>query len=321
MSLSSVPNALDDATHAALDKHINQVVRSVVDEERAFEDYGRMAYMFLLQTIVEFSNGTLDPKYLGLRVAGEAIMTLPELVAMLDVAWKSRSYRDIRNLGHFKIASYDRKAVDGFYEYLKSSSKTFAPVSDGGPLKYYAKFCSVVQSSGTGKSRLLYEAFHFGTMSPEDVLGKWNDSMFSWRSEDRKPFFLARKVPRWLIRLKPPAVTPPSNATSLYLRLPSGHGGTWSRYILARQAVREVVESGRRTLPSDPLPWELTSIDNFPFFSRFKQLPLTLQTIAWEEFPLNSGKLMENLEKQVIVTGSDKDALASGHADQERMGI
>ncbi|KAI6120838.1 hypothetical protein EV401DRAFT_1388153 [Pisolithus croceorrhizus] len=174
MSLSSVPNALDDATHAALDKHINQVVRSVVDEERAFEDYGRMAYMFLLQTIVEFSNGTLDPKYLGLRVAGEAIMTLPELVAMLDVAWKSRSYRDIRNLEILQvpkprqtnmenmlhralIASYDRKAVDGFYEYLKSSSKTFAPVSDGGPLKYYAKFCSVVQSSGTGKSRLLYE--------------------------------------------------------------------------------------------------------------------------------------------------------------------
>ncbi|KAI6124196.1 hypothetical protein EDD16DRAFT_1517629 [Pisolithus croceorrhizus] len=269
MSLSSVPNALDDATHAALDKHINQVVRSVVDEERAFEDYGRMAYMFLLQTIVEFSNGTLDPKYLGLRVAGEAIMTLPELVAMLDVAWKSRSYRDIRNLASRQtnmenmlhralIASYDRKAVDGFYEYLKSSSKTFAPVSDGGPLKYYAKFCSVVQSSGTGKSRLLYEL-----RSPEDVLGKWNDSMFSWRSEDRKPFLLARKVPRWLICLKPPTVTPPSNATRLYLGLPSGHDETWSRYILSRQ------------------------------------LPLTLRTIAWEEFPPKGGKLTENLEKQV----------------------
>ncbi|KAI6098515.1 hypothetical protein F5141DRAFT_1066869 [Pisolithus sp. B1] len=284
MSLSSVPNALDDATHAVLDKHINQVIRSVVDEERAFEDYGRMANMFLLQTIVEFSNGTLDPKYLGLRVAGEAIMTLPELVAMLDVAWKSRSYRDIRNLEILQvpkplvltvsvacllanqlqlpskalIASYDRKAVDGFYEYLKSSSKTFAPVSDGGPLKYYAKFCSVVQSSGTGKSRLLYEL-----RSPEDVLGKWNDSMFSWRSEDRKPFLLARKVPRWLICLKPPTVTPPSNATRLYLGLPSGHDETWSRYILSRQ------------------------------------LPLTLRTIAWEEFPPKGGKLTENLEKQV----------------------
>lgn len=45
--------------------------------------------------------------------------------------------------------------MDGFYDYLKSNNEKFR--GRGLERPYYAKFCSVVQSSGTGKSRLLIE--------------------------------------------------------------------------------------------------------------------------------------------------------------------
>lgn len=45
MSFSSVPNVLDDATHEALDKKVNNRVGPHPTE-----------YMFLLQIIVAFSN-------------------------------------------------------------------------------------------------------------------------------------------------------------------------------------------------------------------------------------------------------------------------
>lgn len=52
----------------------------------------------LLQAIMRYSDGTLDPRYDSSRASEEVFTTQPGLVAMLDAAWKSRSYRDIRNL-------------------------------------------------------------------------------------------------------------------------------------------------------------------------------------------------------------------------------
>jgi len=49
---------------------------------------------------------------------------------------------------------YYGSAVDGFYYYLMANNKKFC---DSTPGQYYAKFCSIVQSSGTGKSRLMTE--------------------------------------------------------------------------------------------------------------------------------------------------------------------
>ena len=46
---------------------------------------------------------------------------------------------------------YRGAAVDGLHEYLTHNEKSFR---EG---RYYAKFCSIVQSSGTGKSRMLTE--------------------------------------------------------------------------------------------------------------------------------------------------------------------
>lgn len=49
---------------------------------------------------------------------------------------------------------YVGEAVEGFFEYLASNNKKFSEKSSR---PYYGKFCSIVQSSGTGKSRLLTE--------------------------------------------------------------------------------------------------------------------------------------------------------------------
>jgi hypothetical protein len=46
---------------------------------------------------------------------------------------------------------YHGMAVDAFLEYLKDNEEKYRKGT------YYAKFCSIVQSSGTGKSRLLCE--------------------------------------------------------------------------------------------------------------------------------------------------------------------
>ena len=52
------------------------------------------------------------------------------------------------------VQDYHGRAVDGFYEYLRENNEKFSTENPG---KYYGKFCSIVQSSGTGKSRLLIE--------------------------------------------------------------------------------------------------------------------------------------------------------------------
>jgi hypothetical protein len=49
---------------------------------------------------------------------------------------------------------YVGEAVGGFYQYLAANNKKF---SQDLLRPYYGKFCSIVQSSGTGKSRLLTE--------------------------------------------------------------------------------------------------------------------------------------------------------------------
>ena len=47
---------------------------------------------------------------------------------------------------------YKGVAVNAFIEYLKRNDRAFNATSE-----YYAKFCSITQSSGTGKTRLLFE--------------------------------------------------------------------------------------------------------------------------------------------------------------------
>jgi hypothetical protein len=52
----------------------------------------------------------------------------------------------VSRLNESFIQPYSGAAVDGFVEYLEANNRKF---SHG---NYYGKFCSIVQSSGTGKS-------------------------------------------------------------------------------------------------------------------------------------------------------------------------
>ena len=52
------------------------------------------------------------------------------------------------------VRPYVGEAVDSFFDYLASNNNKF---SANLSRPYYGKFCSIVQSSGTGKSRLLTE--------------------------------------------------------------------------------------------------------------------------------------------------------------------
>ena len=52
------------------------------------------------------------------------------------------------------MQAYQGSAVDGLYNYLITNDQKFTNTR---PARYYAKFCSIVQSSGTGKSRLVTE--------------------------------------------------------------------------------------------------------------------------------------------------------------------
>ncbi|KAI6108318.1 hypothetical protein F5141DRAFT_1064501 [Pisolithus sp. B1] len=64
---------------------------------------------------------------------------------------------DLNVLHSAFIAPYYSKAMDTFYKYLEDNNRKFAHGSDSGSSTYYSKFCSIVQSSGTRKSHLLFE--------------------------------------------------------------------------------------------------------------------------------------------------------------------
>ncbi|KAH7903157.1 hypothetical protein BJ138DRAFT_1168488 [Hygrophoropsis aurantiaca] len=64
----------------------------------------------------------------------------------------------VAQLNNSFVQPYVGGAVDGFFEYLKANNKLF----NSRPC--YAKSCSIVQSSGTGKSRLLVELRHKGVI-------------------------------------------------------------------------------------------------------------------------------------------------------------
>ncbi|KAG1762739.1 hypothetical protein EV702DRAFT_1206236 [Suillus placidus] len=117
----------------------------------------------------------------------EILQQHPELRRMICHACQTRSFSQIADLEIFQIPQacdsparsardedrpdfpydpfvrpYIGKAVDGFYEYLKTNNMKFK--GNGLERPYYAKFCSIVQSSGTGKSRLMTELRNKGVI-------------------------------------------------------------------------------------------------------------------------------------------------------------
>jgi hypothetical protein len=95
-SLRSVPNDLDDATHARMD--------DLVLETAEDEPSNLTLAAFLLATIVSTSEGRLDSKYKANPSAKNLLRGDPNLVEMLKLAWMEKSFKAIRNLG--KSSSY-----------------------------------------------------------------------------------------------------------------------------------------------------------------------------------------------------------------------
>ncbi|KAH7902988.1 hypothetical protein BJ138DRAFT_1120865 [Hygrophoropsis aurantiaca] len=75
------------------------------------------------------------------------------------------------------IRPYNGAAVDGFIEYLKTNNRKF---SQG---NYYGKFCAIIQSSGTGKSRLIVELRHRKVIVIYMDLRSVNDNGFPERDD------------------------------------------------------------------------------------------------------------------------------------------
>lgn len=76
-----------------------------------------------------------------LPVDRESIPLDPEVLRRLEVSFRGE---------------YMGNAVDGLYKYLKNNTKLINNTIMSEE-QYYGKFCSIVQSSGTGKSRTMIE--------------------------------------------------------------------------------------------------------------------------------------------------------------------
>ncbi|KAH7882242.1 hypothetical protein F5I97DRAFT_1985411 [Phlebopus sp. FC_14] len=166
MSAQSPPpvsDLWDDEQHRELDHAINKALALIDPSSR----------LASLPSLIVEHCGRAAP----LRVPPDA--ALWELLPSLHNALANRQYRELRNLPIFREPAENAKttvatlqdpnqrqalqkafehpyrggAVDGFYEYLIRNNKLFSAQGT----TYYAKFCSIVQSSGTGKSRLMTE--------------------------------------------------------------------------------------------------------------------------------------------------------------------
>jgi hypothetical protein len=86
MSLETESNDLSDADHTRLDKLVLNIVNTYY------------APPFLLATIVEKSEGKLNPKYKANGTASALLNEHPDLRGELDIAWEAKSFKNIRNL-------------------------------------------------------------------------------------------------------------------------------------------------------------------------------------------------------------------------------
>jgi hypothetical protein len=90
MSPEPLPDVLDDATHARMDK----VVFDTFDYEPSSLPYATL----LLATIVSTSGGPLNSKYKENQHAKALLLEHPWLMDRLIGAWRDRTFKEIRNL-------------------------------------------------------------------------------------------------------------------------------------------------------------------------------------------------------------------------------
>jgi hypothetical protein len=89
-------NDIDDDTHARLD----QIVLQAVGRKPS----SALSLAILLLVIVSKSEGRLDPTFKDLDNAEAFLQQYPNLTPELRVAWKAKSFREIRSLSTLSLA-------------------------------------------------------------------------------------------------------------------------------------------------------------------------------------------------------------------------
>jgi hypothetical protein len=100
ITMETVPNDLDDDTHKAMD---DEILDTMGDDPYVASS--------LLTFIVNASSGRLDHKYVNPVNTKALIKANPKLKEMLDIAWKSKSFRTVRNLSWWTF-SEDEKSTE-----------------------------------------------------------------------------------------------------------------------------------------------------------------------------------------------------------------
>ena len=94
MALESAANILDGDTHVRLDEDVLDTCKDVVDPS----EFGTLAAVFLLATIVSNSEGTLNSQYGNTTNAKTLLLAEEELLEKLNDAWTQKKFEEIRNL-------------------------------------------------------------------------------------------------------------------------------------------------------------------------------------------------------------------------------
>ena len=96
--MESAANILDGDTHVRLDGVVLDTCNAVIEPSTL----GALAFL-LLATIVENSEGTLDPKYGNNTNAKTLLRTEEKLLEKLNDAWTQKKFKEIRNLSAIYI--------------------------------------------------------------------------------------------------------------------------------------------------------------------------------------------------------------------------
>ncbi|KAG9313113.1 hypothetical protein JVU11DRAFT_6563 [Chiua virens] len=196
MTPSSRDLIQDDGSNDGDRRRIDEEVQQVLAKRRSAEwraDPSLPELQGVLRAIIE-QDPRLDRKYADYQNQVDLLEKHPWIKGDIETAWKEKSYRNIRRLAILHPTTVRQNisperlsklraalsrpfrgdALEAFFNYLEQNDKAF----NNHPNQYYGKFCSVVQSSGCGKTRLMLElgkkdvcVLYMNIRSPEDTQG------------------------------------------------------------------------------------------------------------------------------------------------------
>ncbi|KAH7905489.1 hypothetical protein BJ138DRAFT_1228948 [Hygrophoropsis aurantiaca] len=184
-TLQTAPLDIGATSHEELDRAVLGFLRLLGLNRCSPDKLSLIDLARILSIILLSSESLFDEKYSDADEAEQLLIGHPELQEAIREAFKERSFANVRNIKMLWSSSakaFEPRQMDGFVEYLKANNRKF---SQG---NYYGKFCSIVQSSGTGKSRLMVELRHRKVIVVYMNLRSGNDDSFPERCHAPKVF-------------------------------------------------------------------------------------------------------------------------------------